>query len=247
MIRAAVVDDESLSRRRIRRLLAAERDVVLAAEYGRVAAAIAGLTASPVDLLILDIEMPRATGFELLTRVAAPAVIFATAHEEYARQAFDVSAVDYVLKPFDDERFRRAIERARRHLASRAMRHGSSPAAVSMTGSTSFMRRIAVKHGGAVVFLRTDEVDWLETAGNYVRVHCGASSYLMREALVRLEERLDPRQFVRINRSILVNIDRVARLLPTFDGSFLVELRDGRRLTLLAKYRKALHDVTGDF
>lgn len=244
VIRAAIVDDEGLSRRRIRSLLSAERDVVMVAEYGRVATAIAGLAASPVDLLILDIEMPRATGFELLGRLSPPpAVIFVTAHEAYARKAFDVAAVDYVLKPFDDQRFQRAVDRARRHLA----RGETQAQALPRDSAPTFVRRFAVKHAGAVVFLRIDEVDWLETAGNYVRVHSGNASYLMREALVRLEEAMDPQQFVRISRSVLVNIDRVARLLPSFDGNFVVELRDGKRLTLLAKYRRALQEITGRF
>lgn len=248
-IRAAVLDDEALSRRRIRTLIAAEPDIELVAEYGRVSDAIAGLTASPVDLLFLDIRMPRASGFEVLGRLSPrPAVIFATAHEEHALDAFNVGAIDYLLKPFDDERFRQSVDRIRtllRPLREVAAGRESEPPAD--TARRPFLRRLAVKSGGAVVFLRIDEVDYFETAGNYVRIHVKSASFLQREALARLEEQLDPGQFVRVNRSVVLNIDRVTRLLPTFDGDHVVELRDGTRLTLLAKYRQRMQQVAGRF
>jgi len=243
LIRAAIVDDERLSRRRIDELLSREIDIAVVAQFGRVSEAIAALNASPVDLLFLDVQMPHATGFEVLERIEPrpPAVIFTTAHEAYALKAFNAAAIDYLLKPFDDERFRQSVERARSLLRQRPelMDRAIAPRA--------FPKRIAVKSSGAVVFLRTEELDWLETAGNYVRVHVRNASHLLRAALARLEEELDPQQFVRINRSAVVNIDRVARLLPSFGGDFVVELRDGTRLTLLAKYRRSLQQIAGLF
>ncbi len=249
-IRAAIVDDERLSRRRIHDLLAAEHDIDVVAQFGNVTEAVAALNASPVDLLFLDVQLPRATGFEVLEQInpRPPAVIFTTAHEAYALKAFHAAAIDYLLKPFDDDRFRQSIDRARRLLRQR-------PALASRpTAPRAFPKRIAVKSSGAVVFLRTEEIDWMETAGNYVRIHVAgvresvrSASHLLRAALARLEEDLDPQQFVRINRSAVVNIDRVVRLLPSFGGDFVVELRDGTRLTLLAKYRRPLQQVAGLF
>lgn len=243
LIRAAIVDDERLSRRRIDELLSAEQDIIVVAQFGRVTEAVAALNASPVDLLFLDVQMPQATGFEVLERIEPrpPAVIFTTAHEGYALKAFNVAAIDYLLKPFDDERFRQSVDRARTLLRQRPELASRSIAA------RAFPKRIAVKSSGSVVFLRTEEIDWLETAGNYVRVHVRSASHLMRAALARLEEELDPQQFVRINRSAVVNIDRVVRLLPSFGGDFVAELRDGTRLPLLAKYRRPLQQVAGLF
>ncbi|HJQ41117.1 MAG TPA: LytTR family DNA-binding domain-containing protein [Thermoanaerobaculia bacterium] len=246
LIRAAIVDDERLSRRRIHTLLSAEPDIVVVDQFARVGDAIASLNRTPVDLLFLDVQMPRATGFEVLERLSPrpPAVIFATAHDEYALEAFHAAAIDYLLKPFDDERFRQSIQRARALLA---LHRGAAPIRTLTRADHPILRRIAVKSAGAVVFFRMEEIDWFETAGNYVRVHVRNASYLFRAALARLEEQLDPEQFVRINRSVIVNIDRIAKLMPSFGGDFVVELRDGTRLTLLAKYRQALQQAAGKF
>jgi two-component system LytT family response regulator len=249
VIRAAIVDDERLSRRRIQHLLTAEPDVVVVGQFGRVGEAVATLNGAPVDLLFLDIQMPRATGFEILERLSPkpPAIIFATAHEEFALQAFDVAATDYLLKPFDDERFRQSVERARSLLNQRSDLGVVRRMSAMFRPERAFPRRLAVKSSGAVIFLRVEEIDWFETAGNYVRLHVRNASHLLRAALARLEEQLDPEQFVRINRSVIVNIDRVVRLLPSFGGDFVAELRDGTRLTLLAKYRQTLQQVAGRF
>lgn len=250
LIRAAIVDDERLSRRRIYTLLSAEPDIVVVDQFARVGDAIASLNRTSVDLLFLDVQMPRATGFEVLERLSPrpPAVIFATAHEEYALEAFNAAAIDYLLKPFDDERFRQSIQRARALLAlHRGNLGAAAPIRTLARPESPILRRIAVKSAGAVVFFRMEEIDWFETAGNYVRVHVRTASYLFRAALARLEEQLDPEQFVRINRSVIVNIDRIAKLLPSFGGDFVVELRDGTRLTLLAKYRQSLQQAAGKF
>jgi two-component system LytT family response regulator len=249
LIRAAIVDDERLSRRRIYTLLSAEPDIVVVDQFARVGDAIASLNRTPVDLLFLDVQMPRATGFEVLERLSPrpPAVVFATAHEEYALEAFNAAAIDYLLKPFDDERFRQSIQRARALLALHRAAGAAAPIRTLVRPDSPILRRIAVKSAGAVVFFRMEEIDWFETAGNYVRVHVRNASYLFRAALARLEEQLDPQQFVRINRSVIVNIDRIAKLLPSFGGDFVVELRDGTRLTLLAKYRQSLQQAAGKF
>lgn len=241
-IRTVIVDDEPLSRSRIRRLLEREPDVELVGEYASPRRASTAIAQQRPDLLFLDIEMPRANGFELLASLglqATPATIFVTAHAHYATQAFDSEAVDYLLKPFDDERFARSLERVRRHLAP-------MPAAAERPHER-YVRRLAVKSGGTVSFLRLDEVDWLETAGNYIRVHRGRDSYLHREALSSFELRLDPERFVRIHRSTVVNLDRITSLAPTFGREWVVLLRDGTRLTLAAPYRARLQALVGHF
>ncbi|HJW93747.1 MAG TPA: LytTR family DNA-binding domain-containing protein [Thermoanaerobaculia bacterium] len=241
-IRAIIVDDEPLSRSRIRRLLEHENDIDVIGEYANPARARQAIAQLNPDLLFLDVEMPRATGFELLSSlrsVNAPATIFVTAHAQYAKEAFDSEAVDYLLKPFDDERFRRSLDRVRRQLRPLAV--------ADRRPFDRFLRRLAVKSGGAVSFLRIDELDWLETAGNYVRLHAGKESHLHREALSAFELRLDPERFVRIHRSTVVNIDRIARLSPAFARAWIVELRDGTRLTLAAPYRDRLQALVGHF
>ncbi len=240
-IRAAVVDDEPLARSRIRDFLAPEPDIELIAEYGDASSACAGLGDTHPDLLFLDVQMPRGSAFGVLRslpREAQPVTIFVTAHDRYAAQAFDYDPViDYLLKPVDEERFRRSLDRARRYLRA-ADSGGAAPEHLS---------RLAVNTRGKIHLLRLEDVDWIETAGNYVRLHTGATAHLYRDSLVSFEAKLDPRRFVRIHRSTLVNIDRVATLEPSFRREHIVHLRDGTRLTLAAPYRRRLQAIVGAF
>jgi two-component system LytT family response regulator len=239
-IRAAVVDDEPLARTRIRDFLEPEPDIELIAEYGDARSACAGLGASQPDLLFLDVQMPRGSAFTVLgslPREEQPATILVTAHDQYAVQAFDCDVVDYLLKPFDEERFRRSLDRARRHLRTA---DNGGPAQERLS-------RLAVKTRGKIHLLRIDEVDWIETAGNYVRLHTGSTAHLYRDSLVSFEAKLDPRRFVRIHRSTLVNIDRVTTLEPSFRREYIVCLHDGTRLTLAAPYRCRLQGIVGAF
>ena len=219
-------------------------------EYGRVSEAVAGLTARPADLLFLDVHMPRAGGLALLERIPnrPPAVVCLLTSAFARRESAPTPVLDSLLRPFDDERFRQTLSRARTFLSAAAASGPTIESDAIFCGMRSgFAKRLAVKHAGAVVLLRLDDVDWMETSGNYVRIHTRTSHYLMRESLARLEEQLDPAQFVRINRSAIINLDRVARLYPGFDGDRVLELGDGTRLPLLAKYRGRLCDLVGRF
>jgi two-component system LytT family response regulator len=239
-IRAAVVDDEPRARTRIRDFLEPERDIELIAEYTDASSACAGLDAVRPNLLFLEAQMARRSAFSILQslpRETQPATIFVTAHDEYAVEAFDCNAVvDFLLKPVDAERFRRSLDRARRHLY-RA--DGAAP--------REHLSRLAVTTRGKVHLLHIDEVDWVETAGNYVRLHTGPAAHLYRDSLMNFETKLDPRRFIRIHRSTVVNIDRVATLEPSFRREHIVCLRDGTRLTLSAPYRSRLQAIVGAF
>ena len=247
ILRAAIVDDESLSRQQIRELLDVENDVEVVGEYDDPTSASAGIGTTHPDLLFLGGHMPRNAVNSILESFAdstAPATIFVTTHAGFAIRAFDSNAVvDYLLKPFDTERFRRSLARARRHLISVA----ALASALQPAPEPTYLERLAVKTRGKVYLLRIDEVDWIETAGNYVRLHAGASSHLYRDSLADFETKLDPRHFVRIHRSCIVNIDRIAQLEPTFHREHVVLLRDGTRLTLTAPYRGRMRAIVGQF
>ena len=249
IIRAAIVDDEILSRQQLRELLDVEDDVEVVGEYADPDSASAGIGTVHPDLLFLGGQMPRSVVNSILESFAdstAPATIFVTTHAGFAIRAFDSNAVvDYLLKPFDSARFRRSLARARRHLVSiAALASALQPAPVP---EPAYLERLAVKTRGKVYLLRIEEIDWIETAGNYVRLHAGAHSHLYRDSLADFETKLDPRHFVRIHRSCIVNIDRIAQLEPTFHREHVVLLRDGTRLTLTAPYRCRMRAIVGQF
>ncbi len=252
-IRTLIVDDEPLARERVRTLIAGQAgfEVVGEASDGdqAVEAIIHGIGGQPPDLVFLDVQMPRRTGFEVIQAVGPdrmPAVVFVTAYDQYAIQAFEVQAVDYLLKPFGRERFEGAVDRARKHLEAReggALRtqlmqlvRELQPAAPA----PARQERLIVKSDGRLFFLRTDEIDWIEAAGNYVRIHAGADVHLLRETMNAIEARLDAQMFMRIHRSRIVNMERVKELHPWFSGDFEVILRDGTKLMLSRRYRDKL-------
>jgi len=237
-IRAVVVEDEPLAIRRLRRLLRGEPDVRIVAACGDAASARTAIDRHAPDLLFLDVQLPGADGFALLKEVAAerrPAVIFVTAHERYAVPAFAHEAVDYLLKPIDPERFRAAVARARRRLGRRETTAGDG---------TPPLVRLLVHERGRAFFVRVDEVDWFEAAGNYVRLHVGRATHRVRLPLARLEARLDRRQFRRINRSYIVQLDRIRELQSWFHGDSVVILTSGTRLRLSRRYRDRLYETT---
>lgn len=248
MIRTLIVDDEPLSRRRIRDLLDGESDFVLVGECGDGDSAMTALRERPCDLVFLDVQMPGLDGMEIARRLASasgPAVVFVTAHDCYALPAFEVHAVDYLLKPFDRLRFRKALAWAR--MAIRRDR-GDTPAPLSneLNGEKKPLERLTIKTAGRVYFLKTKEIDWVEAAGNYLRLHAGAAEHLLRETMNNLEARLDPECFWRIHRGTLVNVDRIRELQPLFHGDYVVILRDGKELTLSRTYRRQLSGRFGD-
>lgn len=250
MIRVLIVDDEPIARRGIRQRLRGEADVEVIGECGDGAAAIDAITALAPDLVFLDIQMPEVGGFDVVEAIGValmPAVIFVTAYDEHALRAFDVHAVDYVLKPIDRHRFRTAVERARQRLADAPRQLDRRiAAALGELGRPAhdYAKRLAIKGDGRVLLVDVDEVDRLEAAGNYVEVHSGAHHHLVRETMASLEGRLDPARFVRVSRSSIVNADRVRELQPMFNGDFVVVLRNGTKVGGSRRYRAAFDMLT---
>jgi two-component system, LytTR family, response regulator len=256
-IRTVVVEDEPVSRDRLLALLGEEEDieVVGACADGREAAE-AIVNRSP-DLVFLDIQLPEMSGLELARRLnpdRRPAVVFVTAHDTYALPAFEIHALDYLLKPFSAQRFRSALAYARQHLAQRRatslgrqildMLPDMQPAAAALPQPPpqTMLDRLVVKSSGRIYFVRIADIDWCEAAGNYIRVHVGAQSHLIRETMNRLEIQLDARQFVRIHRSTIVNVDRIQELRSSFNGEHVVLLRSGVRLTMSRGYKDGLQE-----
>lgn len=237
-IRACIVDDEPLARERIRTLLEQEPDVQIVGECGDGGEAIAEIRATRPDLVFLDVQMPVVDGFGVLQALDSelpPAVIFVTAYDQYALQAFEVHALDYLLKPFNGKRFKKAIERARDELARAGGNGTVNERLISLLENLREERRpperLVLKSSGRVAFLKVDEIDWIEAEGNYVRLHVGAISHLLRETMKGIEAKLDPNRFIRIHRSTIVNSDRIKELQPLFHGEYAVILQDGTRLT----------------
>ena len=255
-IRALIVDDEPLARERIKRFLSGETDIELVAECADGLEALIRIRELRPDLVFLDIQIPERDGFGVLEELGPeempPAVIFITAYDRYAIRAFEFHALDYLLKPYHQERFRLAIERARSQI--RHVRSGIGASArlderlISLlenlkSGQQKYLERLMIKGDGRVFFLRADEIDWIEAEGNYVRLHAGRQTHLMRETMTGLEGRLDPEKFLRIHRSTLVNIERIKELQPMFGGEYTVILRDGTELTLSRTYRDRLLEL----
>jgi two-component system LytT family response regulator len=252
-----IVDDEPLARERLRKLLGQETDIEVIGECADGREAITAIKKDSPDLVFLDVQMPEVDGFGVISaldRVAMPAIVFVTAYDKFALRAFDVHALDYLLKPFDRERFVKALDRARRHLQKResdqlSARLGSLleelKGAEEEKPAPKYLDRLAVKSEGRVVLLKTDDIDWIEAADNYVSLHIGAESHLHRETMSSLETKLPSDKFIRISRSSIVNIDRIKELQPLFHGDHVVILRNGTRLTLSRTYRDKLNQLLG--
>lgn len=250
-IRAVIVDDEPLARRRIRSLLVEAEDVEVIAECANGKEAIQAIEESPPDLLFLDIQMPELDGFDVLQAIGVghvPVVIFVTAYDQFALRAFEAHALDYLLKPFDDERFEAALQRARERI--RQQQGGDLDRRLralleEVRGDRGYLQRLVVPTGHRSVFIRTEEIDWIEAERNYIRLHVGGRAYLLRENLSRIESALDPTTFCRIHRSTIVNIDRIQAVESLFRGEYLVVLHDGTKLTSGRSYRRNLHHLMG--
>ena len=243
-LRVLVVDDERPARTRLLTLLRKEPDIELTeARDGREAEQF--VRSLKPDLMFLDIQMPGQDGFELLRSVGPtrmPVTIFVTAYDRYAIQAFEARALDYLLKPYSDERFESALERARGLISSRAANLVNDQLAALLVErkASPYIERIVLKTGGRVTFLETREIDWIEAAGPYVYLRTGTKRRLYRATLGQLEQRLDPRRFVRVHRSFMVNADRIQELQPRSHGDYILLLKDGAELTLSRVYRPQL-------
>jgi two-component system LytT family response regulator len=250
-LRTLIVDDEPLARERLASLLSAEQDIEVVRQCRDGEEAVAAIEQVNPDLVFLDVQMPALNGFEVIEAVGAdkmPLVIFVTAYDQHALRAFQVRALDYLLKPFDKERFQQALQRAR----TQVQRDETGDLGRRLLALVKDLRRdqpktdrLVVKSGGRLFFLRTDEIDWIEAAGNYVRLHVGTSSHLLRETMNSIEARLDPEKFFRIHRSRIVNMERIQEMQPWLNGEYAVVLRNGTRVTLSRGYREKLQERLG--
>lgn len=250
-IKALLVDDEPLARALVRRLLDGHPDVEIIGECENGAEAIAAITTRAPDLVFLDVQMPEQDGFAVIAALPVarlPHIIFVTAYDQYALRAFEVHALDYLLKPFDRARFAAALERAVQQI-----RNDQSGAATerilslleAKRGAAPYVERFAIKEDGRVFFLKTGEIAWIEAEGNYVILHVGKKRHLFREAISNLENRLDPHLFQRIGRSAIVNLDCVRELQSWSRGDYKVILHDGTELKLSHRYRDNLNQFLG--
>jgi len=234
-IRTLVVDDEPLARSNLAVLLRLDLEIEIVGECGSGAEALAEIRRAKPDLVFLDVQMPECDGFdvlELLGKDLPPAVVFVTAYDQYALRAFEAGALDYLLKPFDNTRFARALGRAKERIA-----HGRN--------SLRTVERLAVKSAGRICFLKLSDIDWIEAADYYACLQVGTKTHLLRRSLSELERELDRTVFCRIHRSTIVNLDRVRGLLLSEDGEYQVLLENGARLRLSRRYRKQLQSRLG--
>ena len=262
-VRTLIVDDERMARKRIRTLLRADTDIDVVGESSNGRDAVAAIRDNEPDLVFLDIQMPELDGFAVVEAVGVqhmPVTVFVTAFDQYALKAFEAHALDYLTKPFDRERFETSLARAKHQVRLRDGAKTSASDAVSpgvasgdaalrdrllallagLEKRQQFVDRLVVKSIGRSVFLRVDEIDWIEAAGSYVRLHAGKDVHMMHEGIASIAVRLNPARFARIHRSTIVNLDRVRELQPWFHGDAIAILRDGTRLQVSRTYRETL-------
>jgi two-component system, LytTR family, response regulator len=237
-IRCVIVDDEALARERVRSLLVCEADVEVAGEAADGEAALVMCAELRPDLLFLDIQMPRLSGFDVLEELpsaGAPVVIFTTAYDTHAVRAFEVSAVDYLMKPFKASRFKEAVGRARERLAS-----GSDGGLAQLKSNLHTMDggpRVLVKAPDRIIFVRATEIDHVEAAGNYLVLHCGTERHIVRETMAAMADRLESHGFMRVSRSAIINLSRLREVQPMGAGSYCVILKSGARVDMTAPLR----------
>jgi two-component system, LytTR family, response regulator len=252
-IRTLIVDDMLLARKRVKRFLHTDPDIEIIGECSDGRDAIEAIKNLSPDLIFLDVQMPELDGFEVLEAVGSDSiseVIFITAYDQFALRAFEVHALDYLLKPFDFERLRKAVDRAKSQIKQKQtgdIDKRLSALINDIKAGHKYLKRLIVKAAGRTIFLLVEEIDWIEAAGNYLRLQAGKESYMIRERMSQMESKLDPDKFVRIHRSTLVNIDRIKELQPLFNGDQLVILRDGKQLTMSRTYRERLMSILDEY
>ncbi|HTL54888.1 MAG TPA: LytTR family DNA-binding domain-containing protein [Candidatus Limnocylindrales bacterium] len=248
-IRTLIVDDETLARDRLRQLLQTEPEIQIVGECGDGRQAVEAIRRESPDLVFLDIQMPELDGFEVLEAIeneTMPVIVFVTAYDQFALKAFDFHAVDYLLKPFDRERFQAALEHALTQVKQRAdksLPQRQAAALAELKPPSKPAERLPIKSGGRVIFVRVEDIDWVEAAHNYIVLHVNKDTHLLRETMNAFEARVSPEKFVRISRSTIVNIDRIKELQPMFYGEYTVTLHNGTRLTLSRRYRDKLQQL----
>ena len=244
-ITALLVDDEPLARKRMRKLLRAYDDVTIAGEAGGGEEALRLIAERHPQVVFLDVQMPRLTGFDVVRRIEAssrPLIVFVTAHERYALEAFRASAVQYLVKPVTQESLRMAMARVR-ELAAVRVDAALNDFLEQLQERPRFMQHVAIRSKGQTRVIPIDAIDWFEAAGNYVRLHVAGHRFLLRQTMSGLEEKLDPKQFVRIHRSAIVNLRRIRGVQPATHGDQLVVLHDGTRVLLSRVYRERLEPL----
>ncbi len=251
-IRALIVDDEPIARRGIRQQLRRETDVVIVGECANGREAVAAIRKESPDLVFLDVQMPLLDGFGVVNAIGAdvlPAIVFVTAYDEHAIRAFEVNALDYLLKPIDQDRFQKTLARIRRQL------NGSQPGELQRklqsllheldeskanSKRPKVLERVVIKERGRVFFLGVDEIDWINAQGNYVQIHTRDAVHLLRDTMNGIESKLDPRRFLRLRRSTIVRIDQIKEMHALFNGEYAVTLKDNTQLVSSRRYRSNL-------
>jgi two-component system LytT family response regulator len=253
IVRTVIADDERLARQKLLILLQSEPMIKIVAECQDGRQTVSAIRSLRPDMLLLDIQMPDLDGFQVLSEIPAdemPVVIFTSAYDQYAIRAFEANALDYLLKPFDQERLHHAVERARselrksrdREITHRILNLLSQVRSVA-SPTPEADNRLVIKANGRVVFLDLENIEWVEAAANYVRLNVGKESYLFRETISRISERLDANHFVRIHRSTIVNVRKIKELIPVNSGEYVVVLKSGRELSCSRGYRAALQGI----
>lgn len=246
-IRTLIVDDEPWARTRLASLLRDESDFTIVQSAASATEAIDAIRALTPDVVFLDVQMPEQNGFAVIDAIGAdsmPLVVFATAYEQHAVRAFDAQALDYLLKPFDEERFARTLARVRHELSDLQSARASLQLLMqARQGERRYLQRVAVSSAGRVLFVKTSEIDWLESEGNYVMLHVGPKRHLLRESMSAMADKLDPQQFVRLHRCAIVNVERIRELSPWSRGEQAIVLHDGTQLTIGRTFRPQLMAV----
>ncbi len=246
-IRVLIVDDEPIAREGLRTLLTPERDLEIIGESRNGREAIQVIREQKPDLVFLDVQMPKMNGFAVIEQIGVaqmPAVVFVTAYDKYALQAFEINALDYLLKPFDEERLQKTLQRVRKHFQRENLDHLQERLAALLQQISAKEKkrpeRFVVKSAGRIFFVNVDEIDWIEAAGNYVQLHVGPQSHLLRQTMDGMEAELDPEKFLRIRRSIIVNMACIKELQPLSKGEYLIILHNGAKLSSSRRYRSKL-------
>jgi two-component system LytT family response regulator len=250
-IRVIIVDDEPIAREGVRVQVLKDRDAEVVAECKNGLEAVAAIREIAPDLVFLDVQMPGMDGFEVLREIdtkEGPAIIFVTAFDQYALQAFEVNAVDYLLKPFDSERFERAFTRAKSELKRHnfdALSRRLHRLIATLAPPEQYLERLVIKSSGRIFFLPVNEIDWIEASDNYVTLHVGREAHLVRGTLTSFEKKLSPNKFLRIRHSALVNVKRIQELQPLFKGEYELLLRGGARLRSSRRYHEKISELIG--
>jgi two-component system LytT family response regulator len=245
-IRTLIVDDMMLARERIRMFLVIDPEIEIVGECGDGDKAVEEIKNLKPELVFLDVQMPGLDGFGVIEKIGIeqmPSVVFVTAYDEFAIKAFEVSALDYLLKPFEEEQLTRAVKRAKREVQKRQandLNDHLRQLLATVKPEAKYLKRLIVKSSAQTVLVQTEDIDWIGAAGNYLELHVGRETHLVRERISRMEQKLDPEKFARIHRSTIVNLDRVKTLKHLFSGDHLTILRDDTKLNMSRTFYEKL-------